>query len=79
MPDSTLVDYLWCREVFEEYLCNHLVSGNVMVLPVAGIQRVISVVTHHEVAVFRNFKMVSLVLIHRFREIWLVERCVGSV
>jgi hypothetical protein len=19
MPDSTLVDYLWCREVFEEY------------------------------------------------------------
>ena len=79
MPDSTLVDYLWCREVFEEYLGNHLVSGNVVVLPVAGIQGVVAVVTHHEVAVFRNFKMVSFMLVHWLCDVRLVERCVRSV
>ena len=50
-----------------------------MVLPVAGIQGVVAVVAHHEVAVFRNFKMVSFMLVHRFCQIRLVERSVGTV
>ena len=50
-----------------------------MVLPVAGIQGVVAVVSHHEVAVFRNFKMVSFMLVHRLCDVRLVEWCVRSI